>query len=200
MIIQKYYTKGWYIKKKMYFCRIKPTIMKINKILAMAVLATCSCGTSAQKASNNNLNMLIGFTDGGTSKGLYKFNQETGLAKGDAVMGEIDQPHTSPPATTENTYINRGGKRWRGNKGWAHSERSSKAGDVLRLINTQSTMDEKSAEENGKGKNDGSGPFASFSPTGNISSLPPPRRWRHQCVSQSIKYWWHWTAESTFLF
>jgi 6-phosphogluconolactonase len=138
--------------------------MKINKILAMAVLATCSCGTSAQKASNNNLNMLVGtFTDGSTSKGiyLYKFNQETGLASKTAVMGEIDQP-TYVTASDNGKYIYTVVENSDGKQGVSAFERSGKASDVLRLINTQSTMDEKSAEENGKGKNDGSGPCFIF--------------------------------------
>jgi 6-phosphogluconolactonase len=142
----------------------KQSIMKANKILAMAALALCSCATNAQKPASSNLNMLVGtFTDGSTSKGiyLYQFNQETGLAGKTAVLGRIDQP-TYVTASLDGRHIYTVVEKGDGTQGVSAFARTRKGGTALRLIGTQSTMDKKAAEENNKGNNDGSGPCFIF--------------------------------------
>ena len=142
----------------------KPSIMKANKILAMAVLTLWSCATSAQKPSISNLDMLVGtFTDGSTSKGiyLYQFNQETGLTGKTAGMGEIDQP-TYVTASIDGRHIYTVVEKNDGGQGVSAFTRTRKGKNALCLINTQSTMDKKAAGENDKGNNDGSGPCFIF--------------------------------------
>lgn len=130
----------------------------------MTILASCAIMATAKERQTDVLNMLVGtFTEGSTSQGvyLYQFNQKTGLASKTAVLGKIDQPTyvtTSDNGKYIYTVVENGG----GKQGVSAFERTAKGKEALRLINTQTTMDKKSAAENGKGDNDGNGPCFIF--------------------------------------